>query len=313
MLMSSFYLFFALFLGYIGAFVIQNLINCLRNWRLARQQPLAQEAATVEKIIEETDDDSTREDSHVYVALMDPELLDCPICCDPLKIPIFQCTNGHLACSLCCNKIKNLCPSCQSMIGFIRCRAMEKVIEASRVPCPNFKYGCKKKISYENRSIHQKQCVFSPCSCPVRDCNYTGSYEDLKNHVNVKHKEGLVLFTWNTPLALKSIFSEKITILLKENKDGELIVVQGFEGSYGTIVNVSCIAPLGISRRRIACRLELKALRSTIKQVLLVKRIQKMSEEHLKDVFMLIPPYMLPKGLFSMEICISRDYIHRQA
>ncbi|KAF3594436.1 hypothetical protein DY000_02023602 [Brassica cretica] len=66
----------------------------------------------------------------VSLTLLDPDVLECPICCEPLKIPIFQCENGHLACFQCCEKVKKICPSCKSPNGYSRCRAMEKVIEA---------------------------------------------------------------------------------------------------------------------------------------------------------------------------------------
>ncbi|CAH8383812.1 unnamed protein product [Eruca vesicaria subsp. sativa] len=32
-------------------------------------------------------------------AMLDFGVLDCPICMEPLSIPIFQCDNGHLACA----------------------------------------------------------------------------------------------------------------------------------------------------------------------------------------------------------------------
>ncbi|KAF8108235.1 hypothetical protein N665_0113s0024 [Sinapis alba] len=91
---------------------------------------------------------SSSKDSSLSVSLLDPDVLDCPICCEPLKVPIFQCDNGHLACSVCCTKVRNICPSCTLPVGYIRCRAMEKVIETSRVSCPNAKYGCKEKMLY---------------------------------------------------------------------------------------------------------------------------------------------------------------------
>lgn len=33
---------------------------------------------------------SSIKDSPLSVTLLDPDVLDCPICCEPLKIPIFQ-------------------------------------------------------------------------------------------------------------------------------------------------------------------------------------------------------------------------------
>ncbi|KAL1207008.1 E3 ubiquitin-protein ligase SINA-like 10 [Cardamine amara subsp. amara] len=128
--------------------------------------------------------------SHVSVMILDSDVLDCPTCCKPLKSPIFQCTNGHIACSSCCVKVKNKCPSCKLPIGLgkNRCGAMEKVIEATRVSCPNKKYGCKENVSYENVSSHGKECV---CSCPVQDCNFAASSDDIYNHLHVQHKDEL--------------------------------------------------------------------------------------------------------------------------
>ncbi|ESQ47264.1 hypothetical protein EUTSA_v10028190mg [Eutrema salsugineum] len=282
----------------------------MRNLSLAREQPSVQEEATLGhdkrfiKIAEEAAD-STREDSNVSVYLLDKDLLECPTCCEPLTIPIYQCINGHIACSLCCKRVNNICPSCKFRVGYIRCRAMEKVIEEARVSCPNAKYGCKENVSYQNPSSHDKQCGFAPCSCPVRDCNYTGSHKDLKNHVNVEHKEGLVLFKWNTPLCIEpTLLSEEMTIL-REEKDGDLIVIQGFEGTDGIFVTLSCIAPLANEKVILSCSLELRTLRSTLKQEVTVKTIQKTSEEEPEEDFVLVPSYMR-NGTYFLEISISR-------
>ncbi|PON58509.1 E3 ubiquitin-protein ligase SIN-like [Trema orientale] len=65
---------------------------------------------------------------------IDTDVFDCHICFDTLTIPFFQCENGHLACSSCCTKLKNMCPSCSFSIGYNRFRAIEKVLEADKVP-----------------------------------------------------------------------------------------------------------------------------------------------------------------------------------
>ncbi|KAI4324058.1 hypothetical protein L6164_023624 [Bauhinia variegata] len=44
----------------------------------------------------------TGRDKSISVFLTDPEVLDCFICYEPLSIPVFQCENGHIACSSCC-------------------------------------------------------------------------------------------------------------------------------------------------------------------------------------------------------------------
>ncbi|XP_019093672.1 PREDICTED: E3 ubiquitin-protein ligase SINA-like 1 [Camelina sativa] len=62
--------------------------------------------------------------------LVDVDLLRCPVCSDSLTIPIFRCDNGHIACSSCCTKMKNVCPDCGDSIGDFRCLIMEKILEA---------------------------------------------------------------------------------------------------------------------------------------------------------------------------------------
>ncbi|CAA7055657.1 unnamed protein product [Microthlaspi erraticum] len=121
--------------------------------------------------------------------LLDLEALSCPICCDALTSTIFQCENGHLACRTCCNKLRNKFPYCDLPVGRIRCRAMERVIKAVIVPCPNAKLGCTKSFSYGKEIIHGKECVFYLCSCPAKNCSYSGSYKKLYNHFQTHENE----------------------------------------------------------------------------------------------------------------------------
>ncbi|VVA30122.1 PREDICTED: E3 ubiquitin-ligase SINA [Prunus dulcis] len=82
--------------------------------------------------------------SHVVITITDPELFDCPICYEPLTIPVYQCDqNGHIACSSCRTKINDKCPFCSGSIGFNHCRAIEKALESITISCQNIQYGCK--------------------------------------------------------------------------------------------------------------------------------------------------------------------------
>ncbi|XP_006302255.2 E3 ubiquitin-protein ligase SINA-like 2 [Capsella rubella] len=69
--------------------------------------------------------------------LFELDLLECPSCCHSLTSPIFQCDNGHIACSSCCAKTRNECLSCKLPIGKYRSRIMERVVEAVIVPLPS--------------------------------------------------------------------------------------------------------------------------------------------------------------------------------
>ncbi|EOA18413.1 hypothetical protein CARUB_v10006956mg [Capsella rubella] len=153
--------------------------------------------------------------------LLGLNVLDCPICFETLTIPIFQCDNGHLACSSCCPKLSNKCPTCASPVGHKRCTAMEKVIESVLIPCRNTKFGCTKKVSYGKESVHEKECTFTQCSCPALDCIYTGSYYDIYTHFvdNHSHVSKPMSFVCGGVVDVQmNIANEKILVLWESKK-----------------------------------------------------------------------------------------------
>ncbi|RYR64351.1 E3 ubiquitin-protein ligase SINA-like 10 isoform X1 [Arachis hypogaea] len=91
---------------------------------------------------------SDDKDRSISVTIIDPDVLDCCICYEPLTSPVFQCENGHIACSNCCARLGNKCPMCSMPIGYNRCRAIEKVLESIKISCLNAKYGCKHMFSF---------------------------------------------------------------------------------------------------------------------------------------------------------------------
>ncbi|EOA35473.1 hypothetical protein CARUB_v10020683mg, partial [Capsella rubella] len=254
------------------------------------------------------------------VTLPNSNVLDCPNCFNPLKKPIFQCNNGHLACFLCCIKLKKRCSFCELPIGDVRCRAMEKIIKAGLVSCSNAMHGCKQSTTYGNKLLlHEKVCVFSPCSCPIKDCNYIGSYKDLNNHFRGTHKQSpgeIMSFVLKRPriFGLELDVSDNNMVIFQEEKEGDVIVVQRFIGSPGVYVTVSHIAPMVPGVRKFSCSLAKLKQYSTLRLGLRVKNIQKprSQEEQPEDDFMLIPSYMLSGDHLKMQICFGEedDFIH---
>lgn len=205
------------------------------------------------------------------------------------------------------------CSFCRSPIGDIRCRAMEKVIETTIVPCPNAKYGCKESTAYGiESSSHEKLCVFAPCFCPVQNCNYVGSYTDLIDHTHAAHfwdEDELIPFVFDSPLIFGMNLSKKKMAVLQEEKDGDLIVVQAFVGPEGVSVTVSCIAPLAPGIRNLSCSLAKLNQYTTLRLGLVVKKIQKVNGQmQFEDGFMFIPSYMLSGDNLKMQICIGSEY-----
>ncbi len=74
--------------------------------------------------------------SYVYVQLdrlCDPpsfQELECPVCMDISRPPIYQCEEGHLICSA-CKPLLTHCPHCAKSYSnpVIRCRFAEKLSE----------------------------------------------------------------------------------------------------------------------------------------------------------------------------------------
>ncbi|KAJ4917603.1 E3 ubiquitin-protein ligase SINA-like 7 [Raphanus sativus] len=247
--------------------------------------------------------------------LMDSDLLDCPICYEPLTVPIFQCDNGHLACSSCCPKLSNHCPSCASPIGDKRCRAMENVLESTFVPCQNAELGCTKNVSYGKESTHKRECNFSPCSCPVQDCNFIGTYKDLYVHYRITHSKNYLLDRFTCGVSFSTQLNIKNeTVILRENSKYLLFTMHCFRKPYGVIVTISCIAPSAPEVGEFSYHLSYTVDGHTLTyESSKVKRVLEVSCQTGQENFMLIPHCLLRGDLLKMELCIrSRRSITEQ-
>lgn len=151
-----------------------------------------------------------------------------------------QCENGHVACSSCCIKLKNKCPSCSWPIGYNRCRALEKVLEAVKISCQNTKYGCKELVRYNEKKGHDRICTYSPCSCPHLGCDHVSSSRDLYQHFSTKHSSGTLRFQYNCTFSITLNADDKV-VFLQEQKDNVLFILHNSVELLGNILAVSCI------------------------------------------------------------------------
>ncbi|XP_048327788.2 E3 ubiquitin-protein ligase SINA-like 10 isoform X2 [Ziziphus jujuba] len=180
------------------------------------------------------------QEGSISVKLTDPDVLDCSICYEPLAIPVFQCENGHVACSSCCGKIEHKCPSCSWPIGYNRCRAIEKVLEAVRISCSNTKYGCKELVRYSDKKSHESTCIHSPCSCPHPGCNVVSSAGNLYQHFRCKHLDCAVRFQYNRTFNVALDANERFQIL-QEQDEGVIFLLNNSSELLGNLLTVSCI------------------------------------------------------------------------
>ncbi|CAN8255180.1 unnamed protein product [Cochlearia groenlandica] len=128
-----------------------------------------------------------RKRSESTVAFLDLHFIECTICLDTLTSHIFHCDNGHLVCSPCFEMLSQKCATCSLPI-VSRNLSMESLIEKLKYPCPNAQFGCPDGVTDGERSKHiEEYCDFVQRPCSFPSCDFTGSYNDLKQHMDVKH------------------------------------------------------------------------------------------------------------------------------
>ncbi|KAF8048817.1 hypothetical protein N665_2391s0002 [Sinapis alba] len=195
------------------------------------------------------------------------------------------CDNEHLACSSCSSKLRNRCPSCDSSIGQNRCRAMETVLASVFIPCLNAKLGCTENVSFGKESVHKKECNFSPCSCPIQDCNFTGSYIDLYGHYNLcAHKDSMgIPFKCGTAFYIYLNISNKIFIK-REFYMKLMFAVQCYREPYGVIADGHTMTYKSPD----------------------VKKILEVNLETPQENSMLIPHSLLRGELLDLRLCIKK-------
>ncbi|XP_004234707.2 putative E3 ubiquitin-protein ligase SINA-like 6 [Solanum lycopersicum] len=184
----------------------------------------------------------------ISVTLLDPDVLDCPICFEHLCVPVFQCGNGHIACAPCCIKIANKCPSCCLPIGYNRCRAMENVLESLKVSCVNNRYGCKEILNLSKKTDHENACIYVPCFCPSHGCDFIGTSAKVYAHFSEKHASSAEHISFN---AVHPIYIEKDQryIILQMRTEGILFIVNHASDRVGSAINIICVGQARQKRR----------------------------------------------------------------
>ncbi|KAJ9173016.1 hypothetical protein P3X46_016194 [Hevea brasiliensis] len=241
----------------------------------------------------------------ICVTLTDPEVLDCPVCYHSLTIPVFQCENGHTACSSCCKKISHKCPSCSLPIGYNRCRAIEKVLESVKLPCQNLMYGCGEMVIFSKKFDHDKTCNQTPCSCPLLGCSFIGSSRQLYQHFSSKHKGSATHFQYNNTFPVFFTLNDKSHILQEEK--GVVFILNNRAEILGNLITISCIAP---SSSNGGCYYEIAAKMegSNLRFQSFTKNIQKVNDDdpHADDFLVIPNSFFGSYGQISLDVGIWR-------
>jgi hypothetical protein len=118
--------------------------------------------------------------------------LECPICLEVKRgCHIFQCQNGHIACSDCYAKLTQ-CPECRIALSRqgIRCLRVEQLIDGLPMHCKHLEAGCSFETTEGNdvRTKHESDCMYILVPCPHTACDKKVALAHLEDHVVSHHK-----------------------------------------------------------------------------------------------------------------------------
>ena len=128
-------------------------------------------------------------------------LMECPVCTEVILPPVVQCTNGHLICSSCDQKLKKsaatpkACPVCKTQTSvFSRNLAVERLLRQTSFPCKNHWMGCKDVFRHDTLSSHQENCEYMCHKCPVvvskaGRCGWYGPVNAIAGHIQEVHQQ----------------------------------------------------------------------------------------------------------------------------
>ncbi|XP_011623718.1 E3 ubiquitin-protein ligase SINA-like 10 [Amborella trichopoda] len=230
---------------------------------------------------------------------IDPDIFDCAICMDPLSGHVYQCENGHIACSPCRHKLQNSCHSCFKPINN-RCLAIEKVIDSMKILCKYACYGCTEMISFSHRNVHEENCPHLPYSCPVANCVFRGSSLHLSFHFNGEHKASARFFRYGEWFTLLLDKEEPIYVLNGEN--GLLFILDNRVECVGNVFSVMGFGPSSLEEEY-GYGLTVRSGRRCLK-LESFPRSERQRDNGLMD-FLVIPlEAYCNKGQLKLEVCI---------
>ena len=98
----------------------------------------------------------------------------CPVCFEPMKLPIYLCEKGHSICGGCKPGLKNMCPICRGKItsarnftleqiigGDIDVEIVEKPVVAKKVNCPYCKENVDAPLDNHLKNTHNIEFYYN--------------------------------------------------------------------------------------------------------------------------------------------------------
>ncbi|CAN6342808.1 unnamed protein product [Urochloa humidicola] len=239
---------------------------------------------------------------------IDPDVLDCSICFEPLRPPLYQCQNGHVACFPCWSRLTNKCHICSHEANFARNIALEKVVESVKSSCSYAKWGCSKLVSYSLRNAHEESCLFAPSLYPIPGCGYrvfTGwwSAHFLTNHNNTDS----LRFSYGQCFEVSLEMSVPFLVILAED-DHLFLVLNKNVMPFGHAISVCCLRTGNLNWKfmyemRAASKANTK---NSLQLKACVTNIREWQGLHPTEAFLLIPYAFCKSNKLTLNVCIER-------
>ncbi|KAG5869054.1 hypothetical protein JTB14_032240 [Gonioctena quinquepunctata] len=135
--------------------------------------------------------------------------VECPICTEYMKTPIWMCSVGHSICSACKSKVRQ-CPTCQSVLTDNRNFTLEKVIEHIEFPCKFKDLGCCFRGSLASGRLHEMECSYAgkhEIKCYIKNCSWSGRQSKMFSHLLEKHRQKCCVNNYSKSLDLSKLGS----------------------------------------------------------------------------------------------------------
>ena len=146
------------------------------------------------------------QESKDFAIITSKKVLECPICFEQFKPPIFQCKNGHSVCHLCKSQLDQ-CPLCREAIA-VRNLQLEDILESLPMPCKYKTNGCKRVLDQSMRAEHEIECPERTIACFFVACE---QYPETLMPLSQFHGH------WKRKHACKEISDYKLGTLLPLN------------------------------------------------------------------------------------------------
>lgn len=115
---------------------------------------------------------------------------ECVVCHEQLVPPVYQCCNGHLVCSGCCDEMEesgSACSACQGDMPYprVECLFFKQIARRLQYICPHD--GCNARLRSTDFNKHKDSCDWRPFQCGYCEDSFCVDY--MGRHMRDKHRD----------------------------------------------------------------------------------------------------------------------------